>query len=230
MFTRLGRRGRNRRKELLFGCACCRRIWPMLTDERSRLAVSLSELHAEGLLSAEAMRKARQDALQAARDFQQSHAVVQLVQHDEYDDEYYDSIEYPEPWMAWNAQARYAALWPAAGSGRYVASTTASVEVHSMGHELKSVQKAQADLVREIFGNPYRHYPRLRHWSPAVHDLAEALVAGEDCAFALHDALLEQGQPKFAQHFRAPHHVRGCWVADRILGKERAQRAGHTVG
>jgi hypothetical protein len=50
--------------------------------------------------------------------------------------------------------------------------------------------------------------------------LASWLYAGQDCAFALHDALLEAGHAELAEDFRQETwHPKGCCALDVILGK-----------
>lgn len=51
----------------LFACWCCRQIWHLLTDERSRHAVEIAELYAEGKATSDDLTAARDAAWAAAR-------------------------------------------------------------------------------------------------------------------------------------------------------------------
>jgi hypothetical protein len=80
---------------------------------------------------------------------------------------------------------------------------------------------AQASLLRHIIGNPFRSFPTMPHWPETVVQLAQSLYDGTDCAFALHDALLDAGLGEFADHFmNEAGHPKGCWLLDLLLQKE----------
>lgn len=59
-------------------------------------------------------------------------------------------------------------------------------------------------------------------YSTAILRLATAVAAGEPCAFALHDALLDAGHPDLAEHFRVPEHLPDCWALQTILAPAAA--------
>jgi hypothetical protein len=83
----------------------------------------------------------------------------------------------------------------------------------------------QADILRDIFGNPFNHVPFSPSWrSEAVVGLARGLA--EEGAYdrlpVLADALEDAAcaDPQVLAHSRGPGpHVRGCWVVDMVLGK-----------
>lgn len=96
--------------------------------------------------------------------------------------------------------------------------------------------QAKAALLRHVIGNPWKPWVvaqadkdrrALKDYqilnidclTPEVITLAEALYAGENVAFALHDTLLEKGSPELAEHFQEPYHPKGCWALDLLLGK-----------
>ena len=87
-------------------------------------------------------------------------------------------------------------------------------------------QRAQAELVREVFGNPFRPVALDPAWLTSdVRALAHAIYAERawDRMPILADALQEAGceNEDVLAHCRsatAPH-VRGCWVIDLLLGK-----------
>lgn len=84
----------------------------------------------------------------------------------------------------------------------------------------------QADAIRDIFGNPFRPVTLDAAWlTPTVTKLA--ILIYEERQFdkmpLLGDALEEAGcsNEDMLQHCRGGgEHVRGCWVVDKVLGKE----------
>lgn len=84
-------------------------------------------------------------------------------------------------------------------------------------------QSTQAELFRHIIGSLFRKPARPGPLPNDVLRLAEALYQGEHCHFALHDALVDAGQPALAEHFREPHHPKGCWALDQLLNKEKEE-------
>lgn len=208
--SRAHRRKTTRRKLRLFGCACVRRIWPLL-DTQFREAVILAERFADRLIDSRRRQQAYDDASKAIRDWQRS----------------------PEPWAGYAARATLSLLTEGAHGAAYSAANEAewahawSEHPHSLRGvgELQqrasdSEKLAQAFLVRHIFGNPFRPAPAPESWPAAVTQLADAIYNGEGCGFALHDALLDAGHPDLAEHFRDEQaHPKGCWVVDLLLGK-----------
>ena len=90
-------------------------------------------------------------------------------------------------------------------------------------------RKAQAALLRDILGNPFRPTaidPGVLSWSDGtVAHLARSIY--DERAFdrmpILADALEGAGcdNADILAHCRAPgEHVRGCWVVDLVLGKK----------
>ena len=87
-------------------------------------------------------------------------------------------------------------------------------------------KRLQCDLLRDIFGRPFRHIIIDQLWLTAkVKTLAQVIYHDRDFERMpeLADALAEAGcsNPDILSHCRGPGpHVRGCWVVDLLLGKE----------
>jgi hypothetical protein len=103
-------------------------------------------------------------------------------------------------------------------------------ETRHLGDEAKAIG---AQVLREVFGNPFRSVLFDRNWlTPAVLSLAWAAYDDRhqpgghlksDRLAILSDALVEAGctDTDILGHLRSPGpHFRGCWPLDRLLEKE----------
>lgn len=195
------------RKGRLFAVACCRRIWQLLEDQRSRDAVVVAEHFAEGLVGASELQLAEENARIAhAEAFRRKGKVGACGE--------------------WAAQ--YAATpdaWKAAENASNFAYVAAGDPVSDPGPE----KAVQADLARCIFGplafRPITIDPAWLSWNDnTVRRIAQRIYDErkfEDMP-VLADALEESGcsNQEVLEHCRGPGpHVRGCWVLDSILGK-----------
>lgn len=92
----------------------------------------------------------------------------------------------------------------------------------------QSSRASQADLLREILGNPFHPVaidPSWLWWNDAtVPRLAQSIYGDQswDSLGVLADALEDAGcaEDAILDHLRSPGpHVRGCWAVDLLLGK-----------
>jgi hypothetical protein len=193
------------RKLRLFACACCRRVGDLLACESSRQAVAAAELFADGNLR--------------PIDLEVAHAAAR--------------------WDAAGAglAADYAivdtAAFDAAAAAARAAADTAAFELDAAAVARQAVQAGgvaaeQADLLRDLLGNPFRQAPADPAWlawrEGTIACLAQAIYDSQTCARlpVLADALEEAGctDVDVLGHCRVPGpHARGCWVVDLLLGK-----------
>ena len=194
------------RKLRLFAVACCRRVWHLAPHDDSRGAVEAAERFADGGGTAVDLRRVYLPAVQVFYDLREGRPA--------------------------DREAARAACSAAAESGWTAANLSGewslAAEVAGGGH----AGPARADLLRDIFGNPFRPVSVSPSWrTPQVLALAQAayeqreLPAGTlDLArlAVLADALEDAGcdQADLLGHLRGPGpHVRGCWAVDLLLGQ-----------
>jgi hypothetical protein len=211
------------RKLRLFAVACCRQVWPQLTDPRGRKAVEVGERFADGLATATELADAWGAGNDANRPDQGGHTRASVVAatcaarpHD---------LARTLPSWFFGPGADQAALLRDV-VGNPFARPLVVVERRPLGGGRYHLRKSDGSLVSikeqgqvRFFDHAWlawggRTVPRL---ATAIYDerrfedmpiLADALLdAGADC-----EELLE--------HCRSPGpHARGCWCLDLLLGK-----------
>jgi hypothetical protein len=199
------------RKLRLFAVTCCRRVWHLLKHKQSRKAVQIAERYADGRAGEEEMNAAYRRSWNAG---------------------YY---AHSPAHTAAGGAANYAAGPVDAATAAHVAHraayawsrTDATAGTPEDAEEVEIAESGrQCDLLRCIFGNPFRPVPLDPSWlTPQAVAIARA-VYEEGCwddLPLLADALEEAGctSAELLVHLRsADPHVRGCWALDLVLGKQ----------
>jgi hypothetical protein len=184
------------RKLRLFAAACCRQSTEAMKEEANLRVVEAAEQFADGQASAEELAAARKATNSWIGHVAATHAIHAASRVVQFQSE-----------EAGMAAAQAAGL------------------SHFGSRDFSAVHEAQAKLLREIFGNPFRSISFDPAWlTSKVIRLAQSIY--DDQAFErlpdLANALEQAGsldQDKLS-HCRGPGpHVRGCWLLDLILGK-----------
>jgi hypothetical protein len=204
------------RKLRLFAVACCRRIWNLMTDERSKKAVEISEKYADGLLGQKKLTAARREAFAATK-------AAQSCTVPRFDPQNLTLVAT----AALHACASSKRDWIAAGTAGCASSVIFHVGGNAAGW---NEMEAQSRLLCHIIGNPFRPV-RLdpscltSTVTSTVTSLATAIY--QERAFdrlpILADALEDSGcgSQEVLSHLRGGgEHTRGCWALDLVLGKE----------
>jgi hypothetical protein len=205
----------NDRKSRLFSVACCRRVWHLLRDERSRKAVEVAEQAADGMCGQEEIMAAWGAAWEAANE----------IHHEPLDDQGASAH-----WMT--ESAAVAAAHALSGAVLSTVNSAVDAFAHATGEGNEESRRASAQLLaallRELQGPlPFRPVRISPDWrTPAV--LALATTIYDERRFqempVLADALENSGCPdnEVLAHCRWPRqaHARGCWCLDLLLERE----------
>jgi hypothetical protein len=224
----VGRFRPDERKLRLYAVAGCRRVLHLMSDERSRAAVEVAERFADSSATEEERDAAWEAADQATTD-------VWLATTE-------DASGTTSNWDSPNMSAAAAsnAIGP---SEDFVGETaelfylaanpidTAHLAVRERGENGDAVAKSECaihlQLIRDIFGNPFRDVSFNPAWrTDTAVSLARGMYDSREFGAMpiLADALQDAGceDEAILMHCRDANqpHVRGCWVCDLVLGKE----------
>lgn len=205
----LPRRTLSERKLRLFGAACCRRIWSLLADPKSRRAVEVVENWVDGWATEaeriEADRTADEFSASSISGFLAANTVVCFRS---------DRHQNVRNTSAWVLEAL---AWADPNNEKAV----------------RAEAEHQATLLRDIIGNPFHPVTLDSAFLPGrIRALAQEIYENRQMPMGtfdpsrmklLGDALVEPGchNEEVIIHCQSnTPHVRGCWVVDLLLGRE----------
>jgi hypothetical protein len=232
------------RKLQLFSCACCRRLYGLFPNAVIRRLVETAERDADELAEPEELRRADEAASSwlvsrlgrmAAAQPTRNRAVVNTGSEVRAVRTARCLVEWRPTTMIrlaretadaaaksvfYASNDRDAVRHARAVDTIYVARVTWRAAQEAMAAETA----AQASLLREIFGNPFRPVDAEPWPRPDVSYLAEAIYDEHDFDRLpeLADAVEDAGctDPDLLRHLRGPGpHVRGCWALDLLTQK-----------
>lgn len=185
-----------RRRLTLFNCACIRRVLDQVPCDPLREAIALAE-----------------QAADAPVPFRENIGQIYQLR---------DRVDLPGPQLRSHVQACIFYLLCSRTLRECTLYLTNSVVWALVGQPIKeapALRAWQADLMRDVFGSPFRPAKR-RKWPREVTSLASACEQGDIAAWlVLADALDDLGEDAAAEHCRRPVHVKGCHVVDWVLGR-----------
>ncbi len=204
------------RRQRLFDCACVRRAWHLLLDQRGRNAVKIAEKYADGFTRLGDLREAQADAFAAA---QQLPGAPNLY-----------TVLAAAAGAAWEFRSGADPVKQAAAAIAWEGLTEKGPPTRRIAKvKLAEERAVQAALLRDIFGNPFHQMILDPTWlTPEVIDLARLIYDKQsfDQMPQLADTLEAAGctNEEIVAHCRSPGlHVRGCFVVDLVSGKEGYQ-------
>jgi len=220
-----GRSGK--RKPLLFLCACYRHVWHLSAAKEGakRKLIEVVEQFADGRASREQVIASNRAVARA-----EQRSGIPLLSDTAWEAWPAEDLSWEEiVAVAW--RTRYGL---ACDRGKQARPEIDSWKAQSLYHKAWSVteieeRRRQADLLRDIFGNPYSPItidPAWLTWHGGVLvSMAQKMYDSRDFTDmpVLADALEEAGctNPDILGHCRQQGavHVRGCWVIDCLLAK-----------
>ncbi|MGH7171271.1 MAG: hypothetical protein ACRELG_13415 [Gemmataceae bacterium] len=216
----------NQRLLYLLGVSVCRRLEPLFPDPCCQRMIQIAEAYAEGTATLDEL----EDAHEAIPDTTDYEAAVRAA---------VDAVF----WLSPDDYKVIRGVDIATDAAGYLHAIAAGVlPARATQREGKAIWKHPAflagkeaeervvcDLIRDIFGNPFRPIAFDTAWLSwhcgLLVSMAQKMYDSRDFSDipVLADALEEAGcsDQDIVDHCRQPgEHVRGCWIVDLLLGKD----------